>query len=351
MVKIFRPISRHLGPYLPNETLIWQDPIPSAQYDIINASDIQRLKASLLDAIRLSKISISDLVKAAWASASTYRCTDHRGGANGGRIRLLPQKNWQVNDPNSLGRVIAVLEDIQKGFNNHHNQSNIKTQVSFADLVILAGNTAIEEAARRAGLSNVRVPFVAGRTDALQSDTDIESFQVLQPLMDGFRNYEGKDARPDTALVDRAQLLSLKVPEMVVLLGGLRVLNVNSDRSAVGVLTDRPESLSNDFFTHLLDENTTWLPVGDGKFFKGNRLTGTSWIASRLDLVMGSSAQLRAICEAYACFDSNLHFVNDFVSAWVKVTMLDRFDLLSTANDDNSTTVFLWSLRRHVSKL
>jgi catalase-peroxidase len=322
-------------------------------YRIINANDIQALKSAVLDTIRSSKLSISDLVKAAWASASTYRCTDHRGGANGGRVRLLPQKNWKVNDPISLDRVIAVLEEIQKRFNDHQQQSNIKTQVSFADLVILAGNTAIEEAACRAGYSNVRVPFVAGRTDALQCETDIDSFQVLQPIMDGFRNYEGNDARPEISLVDRAHLLSLKTPEMVVLLGGLRVLNANSETSLVGVLTDQPETLSNDFFTNLLDENTIWSSAGDGKLFRGDRLMGRPWMASRVDLVMGSNSQLRAICEAYACCDSNLQFVNDFVSAWVKVTMLDRFDLVRTANDDNSTTesFFLWSSKRRMCKL
>ena len=308
-----------------------------------------------MDVIYSSKVSISDLVKAAWASASTYRFTDHRGGANGGRIRLLPQKNWEVNDTTSLDRVIAVLEDIQACFNDHHKQSNSNTQVSFADLVILAGNVAIEEAARRAGHSNVRVPFVAGRTDALQSETDINSFQVLQPVTDGFRNYDGKDARPEVMLVDRAHLLSLKTPEMVVLLGGLRVLNANADASSlVGVLTDRPEALTNDFFTNLLDENTTWSPVGDdGKVFRGVRPTGNPWKASRVDLVMGSNAQLRAISEAYASADSITHFVNDFVRAWTKVMMLDRFDLLRIPNDDDITseTVFLWSSKRNVSKL
>ena len=308
-----------------------------------------------MDVIYSSKVSISDLVKAAWASASTYRFTDHRGGANGGRIRLLPQKNWEVNDTTSLDRVIAVLEDIQACFNDHHKQSNSNTQVSFADLVILAGNVAIEEAARRAGHSNVRVPFVAGRTDALQSETDINSFQVLQPVTDGFRNYDGKDARPEVMLVDRAHLLSLKTPEMVVLLGGLRVLNANADASSlVGVLTDRPEALTNDFFTNLLDEYTTWSPVGDdGKVFCGVRPTGKPWKASRVDLVMGSNAQLRAISEAYASVDSSNHFVNDFVRAWTKVMMLDRFDLLHIPNDDGITTetVFLWSSKRNVSKL
>ena len=347
------PVSRHLGPYLPNETLIWQDPIQHADYNLINSNDVQSLKSSILDAIRSSKVTISDLVKAAWASASTYRCTDHRGGANGGRIRLLPQKNWEVNDPNSLDRVVAVVEDIQQSFNDQCKQRNSNTRVSFADLLILAGNCAIEEAARQAGQSNVRVPFVAGRTDALQSETDIDSFQVLQPSMDGFCNYEGKDARPEISLVDRAHLLSLTAPEMVVLLGGLRVLNANWDRSFVGVLTDRPEALSNDFFTNLLDENTNWSAVGDGKLFRGNRPTGNPWMASRVDLVLGSNAQLRAICEAYACDDSNQHFLNDFVSAWTKVMMLDRFDLLRSTNDDGATTesFFLWSSKRHFSKL
>ncbi|KAL3808863.1 hypothetical protein ACHAXA_004150 [Cyclostephanos tholiformis] len=337
------PISRHLGPYLPKEPLIWLDPIPSADYDIITTDDVQHLQNLVLDAVKQSKVSISDLVKAAWASASTYRCTDHRGGANGGRIRLDPQINWEVNDPVSLANVISFLETLKESFNDYQNQNNRTTRVSFADLIILAGNTAIEEAARKAGHMNVKVPFVAGRADALQSDTDVNSFAALQPSMDGFRNYEGKVGRPEASLIDRAHLMTLTTPEMVVLVGGLRVLNANTDQSLVGVLTDRPGTLDNAYFINLLDENTTWLPLGDGKSFQGNRPMGEPWTASRVDLVLGSNAQLRAVCEAYACADSSQYFLRDFVSSWTKVTMLDRFDLLPTYRANIS--------HRHASKL
>jgi catalase-peroxidase len=325
------PTSRHLGPYLPNESLIWLDPIPSADYDAITSNDVQHLQNLILDMLDQS-VSISDLVKAAWASASTYRVTDHRGGANGGRIRLDPQINWEANDPVSLARVVSMLEKLKESFNNNQKKNNSKTRVSFADLIILAGNTAIEAAARKAGHMNVKVPFVPGRTDALQSDTDVVSSNALQPSMDGFRNYEGKEGRPEASLVDRAHLMTLTTPEMVVLIGGLRVLNANTDQqSLVGVLTDRPGTLDNEYFINLLDENTTWSPVGDGKFFRGNRPTGEPWIASRVDLVLGSNAQLRAVCEAYACADSGQYFLHDFVSSWTKVTMLDRFDLIPAA--------------------
>lgn len=334
------PTSRHLGPYLPSEDLIWLDPIPTADYGMITANDVKHLKSRILDAVNRSNVSISDLVKAAWASASTYRFTDHRGGANGGRIRLEPQKNWEVNDPNSLAKVIGTLEAIQQSFNQSQRQNNNNKQVSFADLIILGGNTAIEEAARRAGHANVHVPFAAGRTDALQSGTDVDSFNVLQPSMDGFRNYEGSNSTsPDSSLVDRAHLLTLTTPEMVVLVGGLRVLNVNTDNPLVGVLTDRPGVLTNDFFTNLLDDDTTWSPVGDGKLFQGSRSVGKPWTASRVDLVMGSNSQLRAVSEAYACADSSQYFVKDFINAWAKVTMLDRVQ----TKDREDTT--------HVSKL
>jgi catalase-peroxidase len=337
------PTSRHLGPYLPKEPPIWLDPIPSADYDTITTNDVRHLQSLIIDAVKQSTVSISDLVKAAWASASTYRFTDHRGGANGGRIRFAPQINWEVNDPVSLAKVISFVDTLKESFNEYQKQNNRTTRVSFADLIILAGNTAIEEAAREAGHSNVRVPFVAGRTDALQSDTDVVSFAALEPSMDGFRNYEGKKRRPEASLIDRAHLLTLTTPEMVVLLGGLRVLNANTDQELVGVLTDRPGTLDNAFFINLLDENTTWLPVSDGKYFRGNRPAGEPWTASRVDLVFGSNAQLRAVCEAYACADSNNFFLHDFVSSWTKVTMLDRFDLLPTFRAD--------SLRRHSSKL
>lgn len=349
------PVSRHLGPFLPSETLMWQDPIPAADNNSISTNDVQHLKLQILDALNRSQISISDLVKATWASASTYRCTDHRGGANGGRIRLNPQQYWTVNDPRSLTKVISTMESIQKSFNAMQERKSGK-RISFADLVVLGGNTAIEEAARRAGHSNVRVPFVPGRTDASQSETDVESFNVLQPSMDGFRNYNGtKDATPESSLVDRAHLLTLTIPEMVVLVGGLRVLNANTDTTQhVGVLTERPGVLTNDFFTNLLDETTVWSPVHDGKLFQGSRQTSEKkpWMASRVDLVLGSNAQLRAVSESYACADSGQYFVKDFINAWTKVTMLDRFDLLRPKNVNGTTTesIFLWSSKT-VSKL
>jgi len=324
------PISRHLGPYLPQESLIWQDPIPDVG-DTISGDDIQYLKRQILDAVNQSKVSISDLVKAAWGSASTYRSTDHRGGANGGRIRLEPQRSWAVNDPNSLESVISIMEELQESFNQIQQQKGSTRQVSFADLVVLGGNTAVEEAARRAGHSDVNVPFVPGRGDALQSDTDVTSFNALQPTYDGFRNFEGESdmrATPEESLIDRSHLLSLTVPEMVVLVGGLRVLDANTNSSeGVGVLTDRPGVLTNDFFTNLLDENTVWSPAGS--LFHGARLAGGQpWTASRVDLIMGKNAQLRAVSESYASADSSPYFINDFINAWTKVMCLDRFDLL-----------------------
>jgi len=324
------PVSRHLGSYLPPESLIWQDPIPRADYDILSGDDIQYLKRQILNAVNQSKVSISDLVKAAWGSASTYRSTDHRGGANGGRIRLEPQRSWAVNDPNSLKNVISTMEELQSSFNQTQQQKGSTRQVSFADLIVLGGNTAIEEAARRAGHSDVNVPFASGRGDALQSDTDVTSFNALQPTYDGFRNFEGESdmrATPEESLIDRSHLLSLMVPEMVVLVGGLRVLNATNSSQGVGVLTDRPEVLTNDFFTNLLDENTVWSPAGN--LFQGTRSAGGQpWTASRVDLVMASNAQLRAVSESYASADSSPYFINDFVNAWTKVMCLDRFDLL-----------------------
>lgn len=346
------PKARHLGPHVPKEDLIWLDPIPAAEYGIITGTDINYLKGRILDAVNRSEASISDLVKATWASASTYRFTDHRGGANGGRIRLEPQRGWDVNDPGSLSRVIALVGGIQHDFNRTQKQNGSNTQVSFADLIVLGGAAAIEEAARRAGHSNVRVPFVAGRTDALQSETDIDSFNVLKPAMDGFRNWEGSvDAKPESSLLDRAHLLTLTTPEMVALVGGLRVLNANAGNSQVGVLTDRPGALTNDFFTNLLDNDTVWLPVNGGKLFEGKRAAGKPWVASGVDLVLGSNSQLRAISEAYACADASQQFMKDFVSAWAKVTMLDRFDLLQAKEDMTTETVFYYSSKRHTSKL
>lgn len=246
-----------------------------------------------------------------------------------------------------------MMEEIQLSFNGMQKQSGSNRQISFADLIVLGGNAAIEEAARRAGHTNVHVPFVAGRTDALQSQTDVDSFNALQPTMDGFRNYEGSSSvKPESALLDRAHLLTLTTPEMVVLLGGLRVLGANSDSSLTEVLTDRAGSLTNDFFTNLLDENTAWKPLGDGKLYQGSRLAGKPWLASRVDVIIGSNSQLRAIGEAYASADSAHFFVEDFVNAWSKVVMLDRFDLLHDKRvASTSETMFLWSSKRHVSRL
>lgn len=329
------PLQRHLGPWLPTEDLIWLDPIPSSNGNTINVNDVSILKSKISDLINSSTLSVSDLVKAAWASASTYRCTDHRGGANGGRIRLNPQKSWDVNDPSSLGKVIVTLESIQQNFNAMNSN-----QVSFADLVVLGGNVAIEEAARRAGHYNVRVTFVPGRMDAFQSQTDVVSFNALQPMVDGFRNYEGNSStsalRPEEALIDRAHLLTLSAPETVVLLGGMRVLNANTDNSNIGVLTERPGALTNDFFVHLLDENTNWTSMNDGKLFRGRTSRDKNWIASRVDLLLGSNSQLRAIAESYACTDSTKFFVKDFLSVWSKVMMLDRFDMIPPVVEMNS---------------
>ena len=340
------PKSRHLGPWVPKEELLWLDPLPDRDYNIVTSNDVKVLKHKIIVAINnRSDLTISDLTKAAWASASTYRKTDHRGGANGGRIRLLPQRNWSVNDPQSLNKVIALLEGIQQEFNQRKRESNV--QVSFADLVIISGNAAIEEAARRAG-KVITIPFVPGRTDATQSQTDVDSFKFLEPVIDGFRNFNGSDeVRPEKALIDRAHLLSLTTPEMVALMGGLRVLNANTDSSQIGVLTERLGVLTNDFFTNILDDNVTWSPSPDGKLFRGTRSTGRDWTASRVDLIIGSNSQLRAIAESYACADSAEYFLRDFINAWVKVMMLDRFDLLRGEEDDNeeSTTVFYMSRR------
>lgn len=338
------PKSRHLGPWVPKEELIWLDPLPDRDYNTVTSYDVKILKHKIIVAVNgRSDMTVSDLVKAAWASASTYRKTDHRGGANGGRIRLSPQRNWSVNDPDSLSKVIALLEGIQQDFNERKKESNV--QVSFADLVVIGGNAAVEEAARRAG-KVITIPFVPGRTDATQAQTDVDSFKFLEPVIDGFRNYNGSDeVRPEKALVDRAHLLSLTTPEMVVLMGGLRVLNTNTDSSSqIGVLTERPGALTNDFFTNILDDNVTWSPSADGKLFHGSRSTGMNWAASRVDLIIGSNSQLRAIAESYACADSAVYFLRDFINAWVKVMMLDRFDLLRE-EDVNETTVFYMSRR------
>ena len=312
------PVNRYLGPEVPSEELLWQDPIPACNHELINDADIAELK-KLIDG---SGLSIAELVSTAWASASTYRGSDMRGGANGARIRLAPQKDWAVNRPTELAKVLDTLEQIQKSFG--------KT-VSLADLIVLAGSVGVEKAAAAAG-HDIEVPFSPGRMDATQEQTDVDSFAVMEPLADGFRNYE-KGVYGVTAedmLVDRAQLLTLTPPEMTALVGGLRVLNSNYDRSAQGVFTDRPETLSNDFFVNLLDMSVKWQPDSseERSFTAKDRKTGESkWTASRVDLVFGSNAELRALAEVYASKGGEQKLVKDFVKAWVKVMELDRFDL------------------------
>jgi catalase-peroxidase len=317
------PVSRCLGPLVP-EPQLWQDPVPSVDHDLISEQDVVTLK----DALLAAGLSISQLVATAWASAVTYRDTDKRGGANGARIRLAPQKDWAVNSPEDLASVLPVLEQVQSEFNSA--QSN-GTRVSLADLIVLGGCAAVEQAAKNAGW-DLQVSFSPGRTDASQEQTDVDSFAVLEPTTDGFRNYVGTEhPRPvEEQLVDRAHLLTLTAPEMTVLVGGMRVLNANAGQSAVGVLTDRPETLTNDFFVNLLDNNTTWqLSARCEHFFEGrDRSTDeVKWTGTAVDLVFGSNSQLRAIAEVYASDDSEQVFVRDFVAAWVKVMNLDRFDI------------------------
>ncbi len=318
------PRSRYLGPEVPEEEFIWQDPLPAVDHELIDAQDIADLK----DRILASGLSISELVSTAWASASTFRGSDKRGGANGARIRLAPQKDWPVNQPEQLAKVLETLEGIQQAFNTA--QSGDK-RVSLADLIVLGGCAGIEQAARNAG-HDLTVPFAPGRTDASQEQTDVASFAVLEPVADGFRNYlKTKYAVPaEELLVDRAQLLTLTAPEMTVLVGGLRVLNANVGQSQHGVFTRRPETLTNDFFVNLLDMSTIWQATSeDGDLFEGrDRATGElKWTGSRVDLIFGSNSQLRAIAEVYACEDSQEKFLRDFVAAWDKVMNLDRFDL------------------------
>jgi catalase-peroxidase len=318
------PLSRFLGPEVPSEELLWQDPIPEINHTLIDDKDIASLKGRILD----TGLSISELVSTAWASASTYRGSDMRGGANGGRIRLEPQKNWEVNNPSQLVKVLGKLEEIQKDFNA--SQSTDK-KVSMADLIVLGGSAAIEKAAKDAG-QNVTVPFTPGRSDASQEQTDVDSFKHLEPAADGFRNYLKPDqhASFEELLVDKSQLLTLTVPEMTVLLGGMRVLDTNWDGSSHGVFTNKPETLTNDFFVNLLDLGTTWKAVGDDdRIFEGrHRASDTfKWTGTRADLIFGSNSELRAIAEVYACEDSKEKFVNDFVAAWNKVMNLDRFEL------------------------
>jgi catalase-peroxidase len=318
------PKSRYLGEEVPEEDLIWQDPIPAVDYKLISAKDIDQLKKKILS----SGLSISQLVSTAWASASTFRGSDKRGGANGARIRLAPQKDWEVNQPEQLSKVLKKLEAIQKEFNK--TQSG-KKKVSLADIIVLGGCAAIEMAAKNAGF-DITIPFNPGRTDASQEQTDVESFAVLEPVADGFRNYQKAkySVTAEELLVDRAQLLTLTAPEMTVLIGGMRVLNANFKQSQNGVFTKQPETLTNDFFVNLLDMETEWKATsGDKDIFEGrDRSTGNvKWTATRVDLVFGSNSQLRALAEVYAQEDSQKKFVNDFAAAWNKVMNADRFDL------------------------
>jgi catalase-peroxidase len=318
------PISRYLGPEVPKEELIWQDPIPALTHKLVDDKDIDALKSKIL----ASGLSVSELVSTAWASASTFRGSDKRGGANGARIRLAPQKNWEVNNPAQLAKVLKTLEGIQKEFNT--TQSGGK-MVSLADLIVLAGCAGVVKAAKNAGY-DVKVPFTPGRTDASQEQTDVESFDVLEPAADGFRNYvkSHHTSSAEEMLVDKAQLLTLTAPELTVLVGGMRVLNTNFDKSQHGVFTKRPETLSNDFFVNLLDFGTTWSAssasqnVFDGRDRKSGAV---KWTATRVDLIFGSNSELRALAEVYGCADSQEKFVHDFITAWNKVMNLDRFDL------------------------
>jgi catalase-peroxidase len=319
------PRSRYLGTEVPKEDLLWQDPVPAVTHTLIDDQDIAELKATIL----ASGLSVSQLVGTAWASAATFRGSDKRGGANGGRIRLAPQKDWAVNQPAQLNCVLHVLEGIRKEFNNAQSSGKM---VSLADLIVLGGCAAVEQAAKNAGF-DVTVPFMPGRTDATQELTDVASFAVLEPIADGFRNYlkASYTVSAEELLVDRAQLLTLTAPEMTVLIGGMRVLNTNFGQTRHGVFTRRPETLTNDFFMNLLDMGTVWRAVpGDNDLFEGrDRATGeVKWSATRVDLIFGSNSQLRAVAEVYACEDSREKFLHDFVAAWSKVMNLDRFDLV-----------------------
>ncbi|WP_299485156.1 catalase/peroxidase HPI [Acaryochloris sp. IP29b_bin.137] len=320
------PRSRYLGPEVPEEELIWQDPVPAVDHELINEQNIATLKSQIL----ATNLTVSQLVSTAWASASTYRDSDKRGGANGARIRLAPQKDWEVNQPAQLATVLQTLEAIQTTFNN--SQMGGK-RVSLADMIVLGGCAGVEQAAKSAGWYDVQVPFKPGRTDASQAQTDVTSFAVLEPKADGFRNYlKGKySVSAEELLVDKAQLLSLTAPEMTVLVGGLRVLNANVGQAQYGVFTQRPESLTNDFFLNLLDMGITWKATSEdeGVFEGRDRKTGElKWTGTRVDLIFGSNSQLRALAEVYGCADSQKRFVQDFVTAWDKVMNLDRFDLI-----------------------
>ncbi len=324
------PISRYLGPLVPKEPQLWQDPVPAVNHKLIDEKDVAALKAKILK----SGLSISQLATTAWAAASSFRGSDKRGGANGARIRLAPQKDWEANQPAVLAKVLQKLEAIQKEFNSARSNGNKRKRVSLADLIVLGGCAAVEEAAKKAG-HKVKVPFAPGRTDASQEQTDVHSFAVLQPAADAFRNYrrKGEQRTTEDLLLDRAQLLTLTVPEMTVLIGGMRALNTNFGHSKHGIFTKRPETLTNDFFVNLLDMSTQWQPSnesnGSGGVYEGrDRATGQlKWTATRVDLIFGSNSQLRAIAEVYAQNDSKEKFVKDFVAAWNKVMNLDRYDL------------------------
>jgi catalase-peroxidase len=318
------PRPRYLGPEVPAEELIWQDPIPAVNHKLINEQDIASLKGKIL----ASGLSISQLVSTAWASASTFRGSDKRGGANGARIRLAPQKDWEVNQPAELPKVLKTLEGIQSAFNSAQTGGK---KVSLADLIVLGGSVGVEQAAKKAG-HDVTVPFAPGRMDASQEQTDVVSFAVLEPIADGFRNYlKAKySVSAEELLVDKAQLLTLTAPEMTVLVGGMRALNANFGQTKHGVFTTRPEALTNDFFVNLLDMGTEWKAVSDAKdVFEGrDRKTGeVKWTGTRVDLIFGSNSQLRALAEVYGSGDAQRKFVQDFVAAWTKVMNLDRFDL------------------------
>ncbi len=316
------PRSRYLGPEVPTEKLIWQDPIPDMDYKLVDADDVAELKGAVLS----SGLTVRDLVYTAWSSASTFRGSDKRGGANGARIRLEPQKYWKANEPEQLARVLAILERIQFEF-NHKAEDGKK--ISLADLIVLAGNAAVEKAAADGGV-RVEVPFHPGRTDAAQEQTDVESFAVLEPKYDGFRNLTDGYGKEEFMLVDKANLLTLSVPEMTVLVGGMRALDANYGHSRLGVFTDSPGTLTNDFFRNLLDNNIVWKPInGSETIFEGTdyRTGKTRWMASRVDLIFGAHSELRAVAEVYGSNDGKEKFVMDFVSAWTKVMELDRFDL------------------------
>jgi catalase-peroxidase len=316
------PRVRYLGPEVPSEVLIWQDPVPAVDHDLVDADDVAGLKREVL----ASGLTVAQLVSTAWASASTFRGSDKRGGANGARVRLEPQNDWVVNNPEQLATVLTTLDGIKESFNASASGGK---KISLADLIVLAGNAGVEKAAADAGFP-VTVPFAPGRTDASDEQTDVESFVNLEPRADGFRNYLGKGLRlpAEYLLIDKANLLTLSAPQMTVLVGGLRVLGANYDGSKLGVFTETPGVLTNDFFANLLDYETTWTPVAeDASMFEGRVNGAVKWTGSRVDLVFGSNSELRAVAEVYAADDAKEKFVNDFAAAWTKVMNADRFDI------------------------